>query len=1807
MRVNNAATATVLLQNSTFKRAGTAGIQVYAQDNSTVNLAITGCTVDREGTPMKGVEAGSDHTARMNANVDGNPLITANGEVALNINSGTTSTTQATARNNASIKGGNDPNLNAFAVVRVFAFAASNNKSLVSGNTITDLDAQAILSGSSNNSGAGVSTLNSTVQSNNITGTSGLTSSGIRVPTVTNNTSATTSNCSYITGNTVTVTSPTDHLRIVGGSSTSSVLLPSTGNTATTVWNNNSNTPASPPAVITVQQISGSTVTFGGSPCPQPTNTVLPTAVASKSLDEEAVNTTVLTDVPLLESTNFVTAKYEAPLSEEEPLENNEEELALQDNFATALNTAQTIVETTTSQNITLSGINLPAAKSLTIKFQVTVNNGLPTSVCSVSNQGSISGSGITTVLTDNDANSGNGINPTVTTILDVTDPVVNNCPSTITVQTGTGNNACTQTATWTEPTATDNCSGSLSFFSRSHVPGATFPVGTTPVTYVFKDAAGNQISCSFDVVVEDNTDPVVSGCPATITVQTGTGNTTCSKTATWTEPTATDNCGGSLAFFSRSHAPGASFNVGTTPVTYVFKDAAGNQSSCTFNVVVEDNTPPVVSGCPGTITVQTGLGNTSCTQTATWTEPTAADACTGAAILVSRSHAPGDAFSKGTTTVTYVFKDVANNQISCSFDVVVEDNTPPVLTCPENVVVVENPASSGSATVNYPAATATDNCSGVGAVQYSQASGTSFPIGTTTVNVSVTDAAGNPATCSFTVTVNPACQITPPANIIVNAVSGQCSAVVNYDAATTTGNCGTLTYSHASGSLFPVGTTTVTVSSESTGQSNSFTVTVNDNQDPVITTCPGNIIVHTDAGACTVLIPFSDIDKATATDNCETGLTVKYYLNYGTISQQQITAAHSFAKGNTTVTVEASDASNNKVTCTFTVTVNDTEKPAITCPANITVNSAAAQCGAVVNFTGIHAASATDNCGTPTVNYSPASGSVFPIGETTVTATATDGSGNTKSCTFTVTVTPRADLSITKIASPASTVVAGTNVTYTLTVNNNGPCAASNVSLTDVLPSSVTFLSWNGPLGWNTTGSSLGANGTFSATMSTLASGGSATFTLVAKVNSNALGTLSNTATISSNTEDPDATNNSATAQVTLVSQADLSITKTASPSAPQAGTNLTYTLTVANNGPSDASNVSMSDALPAGTTFVSLTAPPGWSATTPTVGANGTVTATKTSLAAGSGPQVFTLVVFIADNTAHGTVLTNTATVSSATTDPDATNNSATNNTTVNNCELTCPGSITVDTDPNSTLCGANVTFSANASSGCGTVTYSTASGTVTSGSFFPVGTTTVTATAATGQTCTFTVTVVDKTPPAVNGFDESTINLWPPNHKMRDVATYSSTDNCGTSNCVVTVTSNEPENGTGDGDTAPDWEVVGNTIRVRAERGNNKEARVYDITLTCTDANGNETVKRKQVRIAHNIKAPVSGAPFKVGSTVPFTGVFWDKPGMKHTANWLIDNKTTVKASVTEPSGTRNGKVTGSYKFTTAGVYKLQMNVTDQNKQTSYCNTNEDLEAIVVIYDPNGGYAYGGGKFTSPAGALTSNPTATGLVSYGFTVNYYKGATLPKGETQFEFKAGEFEFNALNFDYLSVSGARAQFRGSGKIIGGQSGINFIMTVIDGQLDGTGIDKVRMKIYNKNTGAVIYDNMPGTSEAANPVTPVGANSSVVISGGKASIATKQDATENISNEESTALTVTASPNPSRNHFVLTIGSANTKDVINMRVVDGYGRAIEIRKLSAASVQTVRFGDNLRPGWYLVEVGQGTERKQLKLLKLSD
>ncbi len=263
------------------------------------------------------------------------------------------------------------------------------------------------------------------------------------------------------------------------------------------------------------------------------------------------------------------------------------------------------------------------------------------------------------------------------------------------------------------------------------------------------------------------------------------------------------------------------------------------------------------------------------------------------------------------------------------------------------------------------------------------------------------------------------------------------------------------------------------------------------------------------------------------------------------------------------------------------------------------------------------------------------------------------------------------ADLAVFKTDLSESIVVAGTDLSYLLTMVNFGPDSASSVTLTDVLPANTTFVSFTQTAGlaFTVATPAVGGTGTVTATIASLAAGDGATFMLVVHVSAGTpdLSAISNTASGTSGTLDPNPQNDSETVTTTVVTQADLSATKTDAPDPVVPGTNLAYTLTVTNAGPSDAENVTLTDALPANTTFLSFTqtSGPAFTLTTPAPGGTGTVTAAIASLANGA-TATFMLVVHVSAGAPNGGTISNTASVTSTTTDPNGADNDATATTT-------------------------------------------------------------------------------------------------------------------------------------------------------------------------------------------------------------------------------------------------------------------------------------------------------------------------------------------------------------------------------------------------------------------------------------------------------------------------------------------------------------------------------------------------------------
>jgi hypothetical protein len=129
-----------------------------------------------------------------------------------------------------------------------------------------------------------------------------------------------------------------------------------------------------------------------------------------------------------------------------------------------------------------------------------------------------------------------------------------------------------------------------------------------------------------------------------------------------------------------------------------------------------------------------------------------------------------------------------------------------------------------------------------------------------------------------------------------------------------------------------------------------------------------------------------------------------------------------------------------------------------------------------------------------------------------------------------------------------------------------------------------------------------------------------------------------------------------------------------------------------------------------------------------------------------------------------------------------------------------------------------------------------------------------------------------------------------------------------------------------------------------------------------------------------------------------------------------------------------------------------------------------------AMLIIYDPEGGFVTGGGWFDSPGGAYVPDPTLTGKAVFGFVSKYKKGASIPTGNTEFVFQAADLNFHGTAYDWLVVNqgGSNAQFKGSGKI-NGSGDYRFMLWAGDKETD-----TFRIRIWEEIGGVEtdIYDN---------------------------------------------------------------------------------------------------------------------------------
>ncbi|MFC5196567.1 immunoglobulin-like domain-containing protein [Bizionia hallyeonensis] len=674
----------------------------------------------------------------------------------------------------------------------------------------------------------------------------------------------------------------------------------------------------------------------------------------------------------------------------------------------------------------------------------------------------------------------------------DVTPPSIT-CPSNITA-------SCPHAPSlnYLEPATTDLCgpivlqtytlsgatNGSSPATGIHNMNSVTFLAGTTTILYEIEDAAGNSSSCTFDVTVTDFTPPIVV-CQADITTVNDAGLCTAYVDMFGLNvfPTAFDACSG-LSTVPTGVPAGSLFPIGTTTVTWVVTDAAGNFSTCLQDIIVTDEENPTIT-CPTAITVNTDSGQ--CDALVTIPPVIASDNCTVSSITNDYNAGGANAsgtYPIGTTTVTFTVTDSANRTATCSMDIIVNNNQIPTIT-----LVGSDPVTleACSPYIEY-GATANDTCSGdiSGNIVIDTSEININVVGTYNVYYNVTNSNGlNAGTVIRTVNVvdtsSPTLSLIGPnpfvigdcstyrelgaeaidpcfgdisGNVIIDNSSVNTSVLgfytVTYNVMDASGNttseitrtievvdinepvivligndpqiieaCDTYVELGATaidpcfGTDFS-GDIVVDISAVNFGMIGTYPVTYNvtDNAVPtanvaievirmveiVDTTGPVITLLGDDPQIIEACSPYIELN-ATAIDPC-------FGTDYSTDIIIDVTSVNTSVTGSYTVTYNVMDIEGNSATEVIrTVNVVDTTTPTIICPTDIIVNNDAGLCSAIINYS----VTSSDNCPGETVTQTDTtgltSGDAFPVGTTILEYTVTDSLGNSDSCSFSITV----------------------------------------------------------------------------------------------------------------------------------------------------------------------------------------------------------------------------------------------------------------------------------------------------------------------------------------------------------------------------------------------------------------------------------------------------------------------------------------------------------------------------------------------------------------------------------------------------------------------------------------------------------------------------------------------------------------------------------------------------------------------------------------------------------------------------------
>lgn len=341
-------------------------------------------------------------------------------------------------------------------------------------------------------------------------------------------------------------------------------------------------------------------------------------------------------------------------------------------------------------------------------------------------------------------------------------------------------------------------------------------------------------------------------------------------------------------------------------------------------------------------------------------------------------------------------------------------------------------------------------------------------------------------------------------------------------------------------------------------------------------------------------------------------------------------------------------------------------------------------------------------------------------------------------------------------------------------------------------------------------------------------------------------------------------------------------------------------------------------------------------------------------------------------------------------------------------------------------------------------------------------------------------FTTMVVNNVAPTVNTGDDATIN---------EGDTYSSSGSFsdpGDDTWTATVNY---------GDGSGDQPLMLNSDKSFSLSHTYTDNGVYTVTVTVTDddtGTGSDTLQVTVKDIPIDV-APISVSNnlIQIGTSITATSTITGAPTDTGSATWKWDDGTSDTTAIASlPLG-----LSTPHTFSVPGVYTVSLTANDDDG-----NTDTESYQYVVVYDPNGGFVTGGGQIDSLAGAYIPDPSLTGRANFGFVSKYQKGATVPTGETEFQFQIADLNFHSTSYDWLVISGARAQYKGKGTI-NGKGNHGFLLTAVDGQVNGGGsIDKFRIKIWDIDTDSLVYDNAPGSDDIASSAVQAISGGSIVI-----------------------------------------------------------------------------------------------------------